>query len=606
MFLGCKDLNTDISKYGEFFKYNSQISDADIFFRGCPIKGTVPTGFFSYLKPSSGTVNIEGFFANTELDGIKSSLFIKNSGDEYTPNLKIGGLFSKAIKAKNENLLNLPSEVFNGANNIISAGRMNSLGLNGEILDPNIGVFEDCTNIQSIGTNIFDSFQNTTTMEGFFKGCTNLNQVIDYGGTKPSFSDIMQKLKKCINYSYIFYDCNNFDFYNNSDIISIFAENNKSNVIYTNHMFYNNQNIQSFSPTLLQNCNNLQDASYMFYGCSNLTQKNQQDKEYLKDIFKGCTSLKSVKGMFANSKLNYYDESSEQEYIIDIHSNLFEDCKNTLEDTSSMFENCEYLRGEIKDVDDHGLFQDCLKLKTTSKMFYNCKLLNGYIPKTLFKISEDAQNIQFYQNLTDISQMFYNCHFNKLHTDRQGEDLHYYLIHPETFDKLLYVENISGLLGRDSVYRENYFTDSDGNSVYNYELHSDTFNAMFKLKNISKLFNYCKKLSGHVSNVFSNSVGSITDASQALCHTGINSISSDFLLNNSDINTVLFKVYAMLYNCSKITSEIPEVWNRTKFQRISVDQDNYKGYYYNINVSNNSFDNLSETIKNIYKQYLNI
>lgn len=606
MFLGCTALSTDISEYGEFFKNNSQISNADIFFRGCSIKGTVPTGFFSYLKPSSGTVNIEGFFANTQLDGINSSLFIKNSGEEYTPTLKIGGLFSKAIKAKNENLLNLPSEVFNGANNIISAGRMNSLGLNGEILDPNIGVFEDCTNIQSIGTNIFDSFQNTTTMEGFFKGCTNLSQVIDYGGTRPSFSDMIQKLKKCANYSYMFYDCNNFNFNNNSDIISIFAEENKSNVIYTNHMFYNNQNIQSFSPTLLQNCNNLQDASYMFYGCSNLTQKNQGDKEYLKGIFKGCTSLKSVKGMFANTKLNYYDESSEQEYIIDIHSNLFEDCKNTLEDTSSMFENCEYLRGEIKDVDDHGLFQDCLKLKTTSKMFYNCKLLNGYIPKTLFKISEDVENIQFYQNLIDISQMFYNCHFNKLHTDRQGEDLHYYLIHPETFEKLLYVENISGLLSRDSVYRENDFTDSDGNSVYNYELHSDTFNTMFKLKNISKLFNYCKKLSGHISNVFSNSVGSITDASQALCHTDINSISSDFLLNNSGINTVLFKVYAMLYNCSKITSEIPEVWNRTKFQRISVDQDNYKGYCYNINVNNNSFDNLSETIKNIYKQYLNI
>ena len=117
--------------------------------------------------------------------------------------------------------------------------------------------------------------------------------------------------------------------------------------------------------------------------------------------------------------------------------------------------------------------------------------------------------------------MFYNCHFNKLHTIRQNEDLHYYLIHPETFNKLFYVENISGLLSRDSVSPENSFIDSDGNSISTYELHSDTFNAMHMLKKISKLFNWCQKLSGNISNVFSKSVYSITDASQAFSHTSI-------------------------------------------------------------------------------------
>lgn len=49
-----------------------------------------------------------------------------------------------------------------------------------------------------------------------------------------------------------------------------------------------------------------------------------------------------------------------------------------------------------------------------------------------------------------------------------------------------------------------------------------------------------------------------------------------------------------------------EVWNRNKFQSISVNQDNYKGHYYNINVINSSFGNLNTTTQNIYKQNLNI
>ena len=61
--------------------------------------------------------------------------------------------------------------------------------------------------------------------------------------------------------------------------------------------------------------------------------------------------------------------------------------------------------------------------------------------------------------------MFYNCYFNKVHTIREIEDFYYYLIHPETFKKVLFVENISNLLGRSSIYPENTMTDDNGNII---------------------------------------------------------------------------------------------------------------------------------------------
>lgn len=600
MFLGCSQLQQDISDYHDFFKNNTRINNAELLFRSSKITGKVPTGFLSYFTESD-QVSLEGMFANTNLSDIEGPLFVLGNAI-YTPKLKIGGLFSDALKTTGVRLEN----IFKGVQHIETAGESTAKGLdNSPIKDYNQGVFANCTGIISVVADIFDNFKLCKTIQGFFRNCSNLELAIDYSGNFDFMGSLIE-LQQCTNFSYVFSGCKKFTFGNISEIPLIFANN--KNIIYINNMFEECLNIEGFNPGLLQGCNKLQNASYLFYKCSNLTQKNFEREGYLKDIFKGCSALKNVRNMFAHSKLNYYEEGIDSEYTINIPNGLFKDCAISLEDAYGMFENCEYIKGEIEQDKDEdkswGLFQDCLKLKTTANFFKNCYKLTGEIPENIFKVSNNEDK---YKDLTDISYMFSNCYFNKVHAITRGENTSYYLIHPNTFKKLPYVENISGLLLRTYTQPENtYQSNYDSTEVNSYLIDGDTFKFMYTLKNISNAFERCSKLVGNISNLFANSVNSITDASRLFAHTNITEIQKDFLLNSSGKNTALFKAYAMLYNCSKIITIIPEIWNRTIFTNISSNYDNRKGYCHSVDVINSSFDNLSDVDQKMYKQNLNI
>ena len=135
-----------------------------------------------------------------------------------------------------------------------------------------------------------------------------------------------------------------------------------------------------------------------------------------KDIFEGCTLLKNCSGLF----FNCYNLTGNNGNIA-IPVELFNSCRDTLEDTSYMFTNCYNLNGiigtgtatvevandnfEIISIDQYGLLANCILLKNAEKMFACCQKLDGAIPQDIFYTDGN----KFYNNLTNISSMFEAC-----------------------------------------------------------------------------------------------------------------------------------------------------------------------------------------------------
>jgi hypothetical protein len=106
------------------------------------------------------------------------------------------------------------------------------------------------------------------------------------------------------------------------------------------------------------------------------------------------------------------------------------------------------------------------------------------------------------------------------------------------------------------------------------------------------MFYCCSGLGGSIANnLFNNCMSSIINAYGIFARTNITTVGPLFLRANSDVaNTTLRYASGMFYDCTSLTSDIPEMNNTSKFSRIDYsDSDNgYKGYAYNTSATNAS------------------
>ena len=69
-------------------------------------------------------------------------------------------------------------------------------------------------------------------------------------------------------------------------------------------------------------------------------------------------------------------------------NDLFEDCRNTLQNVSAMFGNCYNLNGYLHQKEgEKGLFENCFNLTNVGYFFANCHCLKGNVPDNMFKSS---------------------------------------------------------------------------------------------------------------------------------------------------------------------------------------------------------------------------
>ena len=168
--------------------------------------------------------------------------------------------------------------------------------------------------------------------------------------------------------------------------------------------------------------------------CQTLTTQGGENVAYLNSLspnmFINNKSLQNMSGMFMfNSNLSGH-----------IPSNLFDPCKSTMTNVSSMFRGCTSLNGTDKDENDIsgnknvGLsnlwFKNAKGLTDASYFLYGCtSFLSDTLPEDLFSGCTNLRNVAGFfrdctnltcsiprglldscrNNITNVSELFYNC-----------------------------------------------------------------------------------------------------------------------------------------------------------------------------------------------------
>lgn len=164
---------------------------------------------------------------------------------------------------------------------------------------------------------------------------------------------------------------------------------------------------------LFKGMTNLMSAQNVFAGCFSLTGSIPSD------LFEGCDNLMSTRGMFHRCYNLGIGESSTS---ISIPNRLFDSCRDSIQNTSYMFAKCGFA-GRIgigtkpvvgsdgllanASYENKGLLAECTNLLDTSAMFFGCRNLKGAIPEDIFYTRD---NLNTYENLTNISYMFCDCY----------------------------------------------------------------------------------------------------------------------------------------------------------------------------------------------------
>ena len=199
--------------------------------------------------------------------------------------------------------------------------------------------------------------------------------------------------------------------------------------------FFYNTNITGYYEDFLSPLKNVQRVGGMFQSCNNLSTcyyyDNSVEKEYSnsvsENIFKENKLLTSTNNFF-------YDCTSIRGHI---PPKIFDPCRTTITEVSSMFRNCTSLTAiNLDDTTGNSftgisnklfknagllnntsyflsgsnvyagtipedLFENCSNLSNTAYMFHECRMISGGVPLKLFHYCRGT--------LTNTAYMFYNC-----------------------------------------------------------------------------------------------------------------------------------------------------------------------------------------------------
>ena len=541
LFYGCPKVTIDMNNMVSLLQPISNLQDAALLFYNCTkCTGTVPDGFFS---TNTKLKTIAGCFAYTNIDGIGASGSLLNtSGMPYLTD--ISGLFSNC---KNIATV-IRSNIFEGGNSITNLGYEEVSVPTGGIVKIN-GLFSGCSQIPMFGKDLFNKMPQLRDVSQAFMGCTALTYQI--GGTfDADFLSTHQYLKNAYE---MFKGCENLTV---NCIPSIF-EASKSKMQDVHGLFSGCVKINDFDDTIFQNMPLLTNVSAVFKGCEKVSHDMTST-----NIFRGCTALSKTSECFSGCS----------ELFGSIPENLFNSCRSTLTDTSEMFYNCINLNGNIGTGNEDtispndnayqlGLLGECLQLVTVKNMFSGCVKLgsneaNGAIPWDMFYTRNDEL---LYNKLTDASGLFYNCGFK---SGTKYIDDEYYLFHPDFMRKMYKLTTTERMFAKPYSAVQKYSRA--------FSIHPNAFDMQSSLNTIREMFYNCDGLGGAITNSwFINSLSTLTTAYGAFAKTNITEVGSTFLRpNSSSPNTKLTSVSRMFYNCSRITSALPQCNSTAQFTRI--------------------------------------
>ena len=619
MFHNCTNNFAPVIKNG-FLAKNTKLTEIDGMFQSCTKIPTLPESLF---RPNIGDINISfpylttaiGLFGGcTSMEGVVSSRFflgaeeIKDIGKTARYNTPGGGKYpSKGIFSGSQItgyydsfLQVLPklqdvSGMFEGCSALrecyyykgnLTEARNNSVSsdlLTNNILVTSVeSIFSGCSRLEGhIPGDIFDSCKNNiTTAKAAFKNCTTLSgaNLDSAEGERTDISENWFKGAKLLaNVSEFIMGCSGLS----GDIPASLFEGCEK-LAYVNNFMQGCVGVEGSIPVeLFDSCRStLTDVSHFFNGCTGLTGKIPVGEyETIQGIISYDLVSSSEEG--AMRVVSTIDDPFKEVAYSDV-VNLSPNLATIINASGNYF--VKPVIGDITKVHKLGLLSDCINLVSASKMFNDCRGLTGGIPHDLFLTSSHNSK---YTKLTDISGMFTTCWgLNDVYTEEQTGIK--YICSPQFLDKCPALTNISSLF---------YYL---GNTLPACEIHPQMFDKQTKLESVDWVFGRVTKLTGGITQLFKNSISTLTSAKCTFAYTNITSVGNTFL-NNGGMNKKLKYVYSIFQGCTNLQGTAPEFWNGNKFTALDPGTNGYWGALANCTQLTNY-----ETARNISENWVKV
>ena len=573
----------------KMFDNLTKLQYGELMFYGCNFITDIPEGLF---EKSTELINICGMFTrNHTITSIPSMLFntsIKTS-TTHKSLVNARGLFSSCTGLEGV----IDSNFFTGAHNLKDIGYCNNLsfGITGTHYIG--GMFAD-TKIMGYAHNFLYKLTELTNVGMlFFKGeCINAsmkptikdhnNDVLTYvyigNDSYPNriFNGIFSKQTKLKDVKYCFAGNINFTTFCDEDGNDVndptLFNSCKSTLNNAEGLFANCTGLSVEVPRVLfNNCTNLTTLRSCYAGCENLSGSIPED------FLNGCSNLAYTNYMFYGCKqVGINDLTSD----ISVPSNIFDSCRNSIVDTSYMFDSCGFNgrigTGEVETNYDeesglttyniirYGLLSECLKLISVAGMFRGCNTMKGAIPEDMFFTTNATK---LYMNLSNMSYLFDSCYYLSMNSteyeiDGRNKQTVYgntlspsdrgYLIPVNWLQKCPNIKDISYIFNHISRIT------GGGNAQFTIpELLMDdlTFAQQTKLQVAKYAFYDCASLAAELTSVFmQNSLNTLVDAEGIFAWSNLRQAGADefyavFEKNTSATakNTVLTNLQCAFY-----------------------------------------------------------
>ena len=420
------------------------------------------------------------------------------------------------------------------------------------------GMFENCSNLSTIPSDLFRNATGLTNINHIFYNCGNL--------VGPIPSELMYPLENVVNATGVFLDCykltgtldgNYFSCNTKLQTVNSYFEDTLISGSIPENLFANNPSINnvtslflgckkltgSIPPTLLHGLTNLKSTNSLFYNCSGLTGSipeeffhiNRRDGivedssiTNVNSTFRGCSSLT---GSIPPNLLDYTPNLQYAEHLFmgctrltdSIPATLledkdklmscqylFSDCtglsgklppnllrnKPILTNITRMFNNCSGIISEIPE----GFLDECPELLYIGGLFSGCSSLYGQIPETLFdNTGELVEAYALFNGCSSLvstipANIFKNC---KNVTDLSNVFNGCTRLYGKIPNDL--IKNCSALTNFNSAFANcETIKGRDGSDTHSYFIDPDFFSGNPKLTNLSSAFYRCFALEGRI------------------------------------------------------------------------------------------------------------
>lgn len=422
------------------------------------------------------------------------------------------------------------------------------------------GMFENCSNLTTIPSDLFQNATGLTNINHMFYNCGEL--------VGPIPSNLLYPLENLVYATGLFLDC-----YKLTGTLdgNFFSCNPKLQSV--NGFFEDTKISGSIPENLFRNNPELNNVVSVFYGCEQLTGSIPPT------LFHGLTKIKSLSHVFHNCS-GLTGSIPENFLHINTKDGIVEDSEITT--LTNLFYNCTGLTGEIP----HNLFDYMPKLQYCDSTFDTCSNLTGSIPSSLLEDKENLMSCKYlFSNceklsgklpttllknkpiLTNIAGLFNGC---------KGIISEIPVGFLDECPKLLYISSIfSGCSSLYGQIPETLFDNTDdlveANALFNgcsslvSTIPANLFKNCKNVTNLSNVFNGCTRLYGKIPNDLIKNCVALTNFSNAFsqCDNLVGRDGSDthtyfihpeFFSNNPNLTNVS----GLFYHCDTLAGRIPE------------------------------------------------